>query len=40
MTAGVGTAAAIASLVADVSQWTTRLSREVRSVVRTIRQSG
>ena len=35
MTAGVGTAAAIASLVADAGQWTTRLSREVKSVVRT-----
>ena len=33
MTAGVGTAAAIASLVADAGQWTTRLSREARSVV-------
>ena len=40
MTAGVGTAAAIASLVADVSQWTTRLSREVKSVVRTSSNLG
>ena len=40
MTAGVGTAAAIASLVADVSQWTTRLSREVKSVVTTSSNLG
>ena len=40
MTAGVGTAAAIASLVADAGQWTTRLSREARSVVTTSSNLG
>lgn len=40
MAAGVGTATTIASLVADAGQWTTRLSREVRSVVRTSANLG
>lgn len=40
MTAGVGAAAAIASLVADAGQWTTRLSREARSVVTTSSNLG
>ena len=40
MTAGVGTAAAIASLVADAGQWAARLSREARSVVTTSSNLG